>query len=387
MAGWSEPKMYNVGMKSRKAKGNSESYKQILGSKAQKGVNESDKYNYTRGHSFGGGYDTVLDKDVLIGISTSSKVWSLDEKKIKYLVDWCKEIARKINDPAMDDLALPLSDLDSGKVMDHFPLDITPFFADWDSQQYFKMTTVGFFDDDGTLIEEALLCSCSIHILDTTAAQIILSIRKGLAECNLIYTINPKINFAYTADTPTKIFIKQGGSFANPEKLLINLQSNPINIFYEDLSHLVGRVIFEFRNDINVINDDQIIPHHWPNNINVNKEFYTAAEIAENALAGDLRLSVHDYILEMARQDFDAVFYDHASLEIADVIGFRNGHIRFYHCKKQDGDVPRCTVEDIYEVNGQAIKSVQWANRRALLNQIYERADKNNSNAKIKKGI
>lgn len=79
MAGWSDPKIYNIGMKSRKTRGNGESYKLIMGSLAQTGVLPSDKYGYTRGHSFGGGFDSILQKDVLLGISTSSKVWSLEE--------------------------------------------------------------------------------------------------------------------------------------------------------------------------------------------------------------------------------------------------------------------------------------------------------------------
>ena len=79
MAGWQNEKMYNLGMKSRKTKGNDEAYKQTLGPQVQKSILPSDKFGYTRGHSFGGAYDSVLEKDVLLGISTSSKIWSLDE--------------------------------------------------------------------------------------------------------------------------------------------------------------------------------------------------------------------------------------------------------------------------------------------------------------------
>ncbi len=79
MAGWREPKFYNVGLRSRKNKGNSESYKQFLGSLAQNSVSPTDKFSYTRGHSFGGAYDTILKKDVLLGVTSSSKVWALED--------------------------------------------------------------------------------------------------------------------------------------------------------------------------------------------------------------------------------------------------------------------------------------------------------------------
>jgi len=386
MAGWKDPKLYNLGMKSRKAKGNSESYKQLLGSLAQKGILPTDKYSYTRGHSFGGGYDTVLDKEVLLGVSTSSKIWSLDEKKIKYLVDWFKGIARKINDPLMDNLPLPLSELDSGKVLENFPTGNNAFFADWDNSQYYKLTTIGFLDNDGVVVEEGLLCSCSVSIIDTSSTHLLIVIRKGIAECKVKYTINPNILYEYAEDTTSKIFIKQGNTFSNPDKFLINLKSNPIHIYYENLSHLVGKVLFEFTDNINVINDQQIIAHEWPDTVNVQKEFYSDNERNANKLAGDNRDSIHDYFIAVAKEEFDAVFYDHASLEIADIIGFKQGKIKFYHCKKQDGNTPRCTVDDIYEVNGQAVKSVNWANRRLLIKQIYDRADQNKSNSKVKKG-
>lgn len=73
-------------------------------------------------------------------------------------------------------------------------------------------------------------------------------------------------------------------------------------------------------------------------------------------------------------------------MEIADVIGLSNQKIQFYHCKKQDGITPRVSIDDIYEVCGQAVKSVNWAHRKLLIRQLYDRADQNDTSIKIKKG-
>ncbi len=385
MSGWVNPKLYNVGMKSRKTKGNGESYKNILGSLAQEGVLPTDRYSYTRGHSFGGGYDSVLQKDMLIGISTSSKVWGLDEKKVKYLVDWLKDIGRKVGDCEMDKLSSPLSELDCGKVIDTFP-DETIFFADWDSSQYHKLTSVVFIDSDGEVVEEALLCSCSINVTVSDSSSLTFNISKGGTVASFNYRIKPSITFEYLADTPHKIAIKRGANYGSTEQLLFILNSNPINIYYESLNKLTGRVYFEFNKTLVTITDDQLISHNWPSSVNINKEFYTSADMATNATNNDTRQSIHDYIIELAKAEFDVVFYDHAALEIADIIGIKEGKVKFYHCKKQDGANPRCTVDDIYEVSGQAVKSVHWSNRKLLLNQICDRADQNNSSTKIKKG-
>lgn len=385
MAGWVEPKMYNVGMKSRKTKGNSESYKNILGSLAQKGVLPTDKYNYTRGHSFGGGFDPIVQREVLIGISTSSKVWALEDNKIKYLVEWFKYVAKKIGDPEMDNLVSPLSELDSGKVVKEFPA-LAPFFADWDAQLYHKSTRIVFIDADEVVAESALVCSCTIEITDYNESEVSLLIRKGEIGSKIKYIITPRVSFAYADDTQYRIAIRLGESFGNPEHFLSIINENPINIYFENLAKLVGKVFFEYSGTVNTITDEQIVSHPWPVTVNLNKEYYTSDDIISNQTNNETRLSIHDYVIALAKQEFDVVFYDHGSLEIADIIGLSNDKIQFYHCKKQDGNTSRVSVDDIYEVAGQAVKSVNWAHRKLLIKQLYERADQNDSSAKIKKG-
>jgi hypothetical protein len=386
MAGWKDPKMYNVGLKSRKVKGNSESYKQILGSQAQMGVLPSDKYSYTRGHSFGGAFDSVLKKDVLLGISTSSKVWALEDNKIKYFVEWCSNIARKVNDPEMDNLDSPLADLDSGKVVDTF-LNDPLFFADWDARQYYKLTSIVFLDNDGAEVESALLCSCSITIVGQSANVVNLLISKGDIHCKIKYSLKPKVLFEYATDTKHEIAVTRGASYSNTASFLAIINEYPINLFYESLAKQIGRVLFEFNTDnLKTIADSQILAWIWPDTINVHKEFYSAEDISANLLANDVRISIHDYIINQAVGEYDVVFYDHGSLEIADVIGMKAGKIQFWHCKKQSGQEPNCSIDDIYEVCGQAVKSVNWANRGLLKKQMYDRADQNDSHSKIKKG-
>lgn len=386
MAGWHDTKMYNVGMKSRKTKGNSEAYKQVLGSLAQKAVLPSDKYSYTRGHSFGGAFDSVLKKNVLLGVSTSSKVWSLQDDKIKYFVEWCQSLARKVGDPEMDNLEGPLSELDCGKVVDSFPNEKI-FFADWDSKQYHQLTTIAFIDHDKDLIDTALLCSCSIAVDQQTSDTITLSISKGLGLCKVTYSLLPKCKFEYDKHSLHKIAIRRGSTLSNTENFLSILNEAPINLYFENLSKLVGRVIFSFdSNNLKTISSKQIKFHPWPSTVNVQKEFYTEDDILVNNTAKDTRLSIHDYIVEVAKSEFEVVFYDHGALEIADVIGFKKGKVQFWHCKKQTDESPRCSVDDIYEVCGQAVKSVHWAHRGLLIKQICDRADNNNSNAKLRKG-
>jgi len=385
MAGWKDERMYNIGMKSRKAKGSHEAYKQILGSFVQKGVLPSDKYGYTRGHSFGGGFDTVLDREVLFGISTSSKVWSLEENKLLYFIKWCNDIARKIGDPEMDALQTPLSELDSGRLIEEFPQDQI-FFADWDVDFYAKNTFIGFIDSEGELLAECLLCACQIAVVETALDSLKLRISRNGVSSEINFTVNPVIDFQYVDDTPVKLFLKRREYGSNPDEMLHMLKENPVHVYYENLSFIAGKVYFESRLDISLFELDNLVQTNWPDTVNVKKEFWTEEEFAALPAGVPQTRSIHDFIIDIAKEEADAVFYDHGSLEIADVISFSNGSVKFYHCKKQDGDEPRCSVDDMYEVIGQAVKSVNWSHRKLLMEQLVSRAEKNGSAAKLKKG-
>ncbi|WP_176458993.1 hypothetical protein [Caldifermentibacillus hisashii] len=62
--------------------------------------------------------------------------------------------------------------------------------------------------------------------------------------------------------------------------------------------------------------------------------------------------------------DYSIVFDDDDAGEIADIIAIKESEndiiFEFYHCKYSHGDLPGSRVSDLYEVCGQAEKSVIW---------------------------
>ena len=69
-------------------------------------------------------------------------------------------------------------------------------------------------------------------------------------------------------------------------------------------------------------------------------------------------------IQNIALNGYDIIFNDDSSGEIADVIAIveKDNHIlfEFYHCKYSSELVPGARVNDLYEVCGQAEKSIKW---------------------------
>jgi len=392
LAGWTESKFYNIGMRSRKTRGSNESYQQRMGSTAQKTLNKTDALNYTQGHSFGAGFDEVLQRQMLLGISTGSKVWSIVDGKINELIDWLNLLGAKIANPENDNLKSPLGELDCGRDVQKFPVskDNVILLADWDGLLYLRETKVSFLDTDDQPVATELLISCAIKVKqeECTETQLVFEVNKADCTAKIVYHIAPNIRYEYAQDTLHTMGIMQGNAISKKRSFLHLLEEAPINFLFEDMSKLVGRTIMEFNfEDFKTLPVSAINPIDWSSEqVNIHKEFYTSSDVTDNTVKGETRPSIHDYIIQIASQEFEVVYYDHASLEVADVLAFKPGKIRFYHCKKQDGDNPRCSVDDIYEVCGQAVKSAVWTNRKLLQRQLIQRNSNGDTGGRVKKG-
>lgn len=86
-------------------------------------------------------------------------------------------------------------------------------------------------------------------------------------------------------------------------------------------------------------------------------------------------------IQQLMKADYDVIFDDDSAGEIADIVTIKemDDEIRFefYHCKYAHGENPGGRVIDLYEVCGQAEKSVLWkSNMLNVLDRIKYREGK-----------
>ena len=85
--------------------------------------------------------------------------------------------------------------------------------------------------------------------------------------------------------------------------------------------------------------------------------------------------SIHKYLEDtLIGPDFDFVFYDHGSGEIADFVTLkrmeRSLSVSLYHVKASGGASPGARIADVYELCGQAIKSTGWLSPQRLVDRI-----------------
>jgi superfamily II DNA or RNA helicase len=86
-------------------------------------------------------------------------------------------------------------------------------------------------------------------------------------------------------------------------------------------------------------------------------------------------------VIETLSQDqrYDVIFDDDGSGEAADVVAIaiseENGHgridVEFYHCKYSGSDAPGGRITDLYEVCGQAQRSVKWLINRGARSELF----------------
>lgn len=81
----------------------------------------------------------------------------------------------------------------------------------------------------------------------------------------------------------------------------------------------------------------------------------------------DMR-SIQYHMIESIRDDFEVIFNDDGAGEAADIVALRRDGedaitLRFVHCKYSSEGQPGARIDDMYQLCGQAQKSVRWKHR------------------------
>jgi hypothetical protein len=160
------------------------------------------------------------------------------------------------------------------------------------------------------------------------------------------------------------------------EKLLVEMfHEDPPHIYFADGDVLVAP-------DILLLPRDKSFKAYDPAKIEVID--WTGADIrAESQGPGKRWDTVQRRIIERllaSDTPYDIIFDDDGTGEVADVVAIRRSSrtliIDLFHCKYSAGKMPGARVEDLYEVCGQAQKSVRWAEQFIeLLNHLRRRED------------
>lgn len=367
------PELFSVGMRNRNAGTVAEAYRMLSGSGVHEAIQKSDGQLYHRGHVFGRA-DGAAGK-VTIGVSSLSKVWRSDSTRIPELLEWCDELAAKIMNDTPVVTASGLDFLSAGEDVTALPT-AGVIAADWEEAVYAKAPHVTYRGPDGHVCSKPLLNFDVVPDRTAcTADELVIRLNGPGITTRLKFSLTPYPVLDYIDDTQPLINLDRKGKKLD---LVEYLQSHPLRFFFEDGSSLQGHQHFPVPDDVDFSFDfNQMQGVDWTAaNVEITKEYKGHTPPAR---------SIHEWLEDDLRaRDFDVVLYDHGNGECADYLTVKelpDGRldIGLYHCKGAGGKKGRGgknagdRVDDLYEVCGQAVKSLLWRNKKRLMEKVRER--------------
>lgn len=360
-----QPEFFNVGMRNRVAGNTTESYRIVTGSNADKTIAKSDARLYHRGHVFGRA--TEAGVKVTLGLSSASKLWSNRSSRLPGLIDWCTTLAGRISSGRNVATGSGLDNLGVGEEVDVLPSGIIA--AAWPVSLYQRPPIAEVLNGRGQTESVQLLdFDLSIDPARSTANAVMLVLSH---ECG--------VTFSATYSFATDRFFEPGNAADPPITVTRDRESVPLIEFLNgempwfytsDLSLIDGYTLLRPAEQDYSFDDRALEARDWTAaNVDITREFGPGR---------GARISVHEGLAnELLSGAATVIYYDHGTGEMADFITFETvGEqllIRLYHCKGATGGAPGHRVGDVYEIAGQAVKSVIWALKQRVLSHIARR--------------
>lgn len=363
--GLSDLVFFNVGMRKRAFAADAESYRISTGPSANRSISKSDGNLYSRGHVYGRGWDG--ERNRTIGISSASKLWSNRRARLPELVAWCEEQALRMS-AAAGATGCELDFLQTGVEAEAIPEGVLA--AVW-ARQTFNRAPFVHFRDEFDHLREIQLLDCELQLDRNASTEDVVSLAlvgEGL-RVPLQFRVEGQRHFELAAGADESVAVG-GHSTARP--LVQFLNSEMPTFYFADGSSLEGRILTPPPGEGFLMFDSaKISPIDWP-----------AAGIdpttEKRSVRTDGLRSVHEFVEEqLEATNAKVILFDDDTGELADyvAISFSDDEmfLDLYHCKGAGGLGGGDRVNDVYEVVGQAMKSIFVAMDSKRLSEHVER--------------
>jgi len=346
-------------------------YRMFAGIDIKDGVAEATKARSTKSNLFGVGYDGK--GKVSIGCSYKGKIWSKWIEDINYWTNWCDEIAEKLSNNSIntDDI---LSGVLVPEVINCRPT-LVAYGIEWPMD-------LDILTDNNVCIvykgKEYELYFTEIKIVKQSVdSPIQFSVSSDAFEGIFELDINEKgFSFIPLNDVSKNLSIRyHRNTFSLQE--FFNTHYQPI-IKFVDGSNLEGNLYLKLNNTPVLISNDQLFSLDW-SNTDITMESQRKERRPESIQ--------HKIIEELKNQEkYSIIFDDDGKGEIADIVAIEEAEhkiiVSLFHCKYSESETPGKRITDLYELCGQAEKSIKWCQEpMRLIPRIVEREKAANTNS------
>ena len=350
-AGIERLKLQNVGLTEQL--GRLVRFTSRMGGDVGAGLTEAQKRNARKAVLSGTGFENGVR--VTVGASRKGRIWSFRREHLAELVSWCKGIGAKVVDESIDPDEILKGTLESITISELPPIE--PTYVDWPERIYKEPETFFTFVEGG--IEYPLLHS-DISLSDSEPdGDLSLEITSG--DWNLQLTFNlfehdEAADYRFDLKDDRQVSVRYRGSEIPLEDFFYR---DPPIVWFVDGSSLEGSTFTPLKAKYEPYDTEKISVWNW-DGIDLRKEAQGVAKANDSIQ--------YRVIEELKKGNYDVIFDDDGSGEAADVVTIkivpeeinRNRiEVEFYHCKYSKRE-PGKRIKDMYEVCGQAQKSIRW---------------------------
>lgn len=341
------------------------SYVMRAGSDVEPAITTAQRQTASRGNLFGSGYEN--GKEVTIGVTANGRIWAARECDLNEYVQWCRSVGVKVIDETLDPSKI-LEGVIKPVYLTTRP-ELVPVSIDWNELIY-KRSEKAFsvvIDNIQTSLHHVELKICAMLDLETD-----LQFEICHGDVSVKYALHldeaaPKGYRFVNCDEQIVLFNVGRGEQLSAE---LFFEEHPPKIFFADSSTLTGNKFIDFSRGVQPYNPSRIEGWDW-SDVDITVE--------SQRIAKQTNSIQYKVIQELLKDDYNIVFDDDDSGEAADVVTIRDHEsyieVELYHCKFSSKPFAGCRVSDLYEVCGQAQKSIRWseAKPKALFDHLLRR--------------
>lgn len=295
-----------------------------------------------------------------IGASRKGRIWSQRREHLDKFVGWCNGIGAKLLNNSIDPdhvLQGTLVPTIIRQRPERMPLSI-----DWPESVYTEYENNWFCTLGDT---EYSMSELSINLVNPTLGgplRFEIAAEEARVEFELeLFGEEGHENFRFVRRGEIQSDVKHGRG-AQPHSLTSFFFEDPPVIWFADGSSLEGNQYIVLRSPQPLFNSTRAIAWDWTG-VDI-----TSESQGEQRQQNTIQARVIRELMQS--EEYSVVFDDDGSGELADVVTIRvigdldaptKVEIGLYHCKYSQEATPGHRVHDLYEVCGQAQKSIWWA--------------------------
>lgn len=309
-----------------------------------------------------------------VGASQKGKVWNPARVgNPKEWIEWCTQTGALLIDETIDTNQI-FKDTAKVKEVETFPDDNPIIAMDWNEETFEKHHRISLVD---SRFGSTPLFLCEFSDWQCKDNKLEFKIcREGLEPLNVLIELGGQDGHSVSLPDGESVMIAGWRREDEPlEKFLLDY---PPTLFLGDGSLMSGCQHTVFHSWVDSLPEDFFEQWDW-SNVDIKTE---AAYKSENDQITFRANSVQQRVMEKCKTDGAAlVFNDDGSGESADVVAvFEEDEvltIKLLHCKFSKGEKASHRVGDLYEVCGQAVKSVKWKwDAKSLFKHLQNRKNK-----------